>query len=79
MEGRRGCGFRKPYGETPEEKHIIQRIRAMRRKRRNGTPGMTLQEIADRLNGEGITTKDGKTWTPVQIFNMVGKAKEIRP
>lgn len=73
------CEGRKPYGETQEERHIIQRIRAMRRRRRNGTPGMTLQEIADRLNSEGIKTKDGKTWTPVQIFNVVGKAKEVKP
>ena len=73
------CEGRKPYGETPEEQKIVQRIRAMRRTRKNKTPGMTLQEIADRLNGEGIKTKDGKTWTPVQIFNVVGKAKEIRP
>jgi site-specific DNA recombinase len=70
---RRRIEGRKPYGETPEEKHIVQRIRAMRRRRRNGTPGMTLQQIADRLNSEKITTKNGKEWTPTQVFNVVGR------
>jgi site-specific DNA recombinase len=78
-EEKRRCEGRKPFGQTPEEKHIIQRIRAMRRRRKNGTPGMTLQAIAERLNEEGITTKDGKRWTPTQVFNVVGKAKEARP
>jgi site-specific DNA recombinase len=75
-QAKRRIEGRKPYGQTPEEKHIIQRIWAMRRKRRNGTPGMKLQEIADRLNGEGIPTKEGKKWTPTQVFNVVGKAKK---
>jgi site-specific DNA recombinase len=75
--GRR-CDGRKPYGDTPGERKIIERIRAMRRTRKNGTPGMTLQAIADRLNSEGIKTKDGKTWTPTQVFNILkpkGKSK----
>jgi DNA invertase Pin-like site-specific DNA recombinase len=67
------CEGRKKYGQTPEEQRIVQRIRAMRRTRRNRTPGRTLQEIADLLNAEGVKTKDGKTWTPVQVFNVVGK------
>ena len=67
------CEGRKAYGETPEEQKVVQRIRAMRRTRRNRTPGMTLQEIADRLNSGGITTKDGKKWTPTQVFNVAGK------
>lgn len=78
-QAKRRIEGRKPYGQTPEERHIIQRIRAMRRTRKNNTPGMTLQEIADRLNGEGIKTKDGKTWTPVQVFNLAGKAKKKEP
>jgi site-specific DNA recombinase len=74
---------RKAYGETPQEKKVIERIRAMRRTRRNRTPGMTLKEIADRLNSEGITTKDGKKWTPPQVFSVAGKkaskGKEAKP
>jgi len=67
------CEGRLPYGSTPEEKHIIERIRAMRRTRRNGTPGMTLQAIADRLNGEGIQTKAGNLWTPTQVHRLLRK------
>lgn len=78
-QAKRRIEGRKAYGETPEERHIIQRIRAMRRRRRNGTPGMTLQAIADRLNAEKITTKDGKEWTATQVFNVVGKTKEAKP
>jgi site-specific DNA recombinase len=79
-QAKRRIEGRKAYGRTPEEKHVIQRIRAMRRTRKNKTPGMTLQEIADRLNEEKIKTKDGKKWTPTQVFNVVGKAtKEARP
>lgn len=64
---------RKAYGDTPEEQKVVQRIRAMRRTGKNETPGMTLQQIADRLNAEGITTKDGLKWTPTQVFNVAGK------
>jgi DNA invertase Pin-like site-specific DNA recombinase len=73
--GRR-CEGQKPYGQTPEEQKVIQRMRAMRRTRCNGTKGMTLQEIADRLNDEGIRTKEGKRWTPTQVFNVVGKKRQ---
>jgi site-specific DNA recombinase len=69
------CEGRKPYGETPEEKTVIHRIRAMRRTRRNHTPGMTLQAIADRLNSEGIPTSLGKKWTPGQIHAWLNRKK----
>jgi site-specific DNA recombinase len=74
-QAKRRIEGRKAYGETPEEQRIVQRIRAMRRTRKNKTPGMTLKEIADRLNAEGILTKDGKKWTPTQVFNVAGKKK----
>jgi hypothetical protein len=44
------CDGRKPYWQTPEEQKVIQRIRAMRRTRKNGTPGMTMLDICDGLN-----------------------------
>lgn len=54
-----------PYGKIREgetlrdddaEQSIIARIRAMRAK------GLALRGIADRLNGEGIASKQGRTW-----------------
>ena len=66
------CEGRKHYGETSEkEAHIVRRIRAMRRKGRKGAPGMTLQAIADKLNGEDIPTRLGKQWTPTQVHNVL--------
>jgi len=38
------------------------------RTRKNSLPGMTLQAICDRLNGEGIITRLGKQWTPNQVL-----------
>ncbi|MEW6658785.1 MAG: recombinase family protein [Thermodesulfobacteriota bacterium] len=66
------CEGRKGYGETEEEQAVIRRVRAMRRTRKNKTPGMTLQQIADRLNGEGIKTKSGCKWTPTQVTRILG-------
>lgn len=68
------CEGRKAYGETPEEKTVIRRAKALRRKKRNGKPGCTLQEIADRFNGEGITTKDGGEWKPAQIQRLLQRS-----
>ena len=65
------CEGRRPYGENEDEQVVIRRIRAMRRRRRNGMRGMTLQAIADRLNSEGVPTKDGLRWRPVQIHRIL--------
>jgi DNA invertase Pin-like site-specific DNA recombinase len=35
--------------------------------------GATLQAIADRLNSEGHTTRQGKTWQPTQVMRLLGK------
>jgi site-specific DNA recombinase len=69
------CEGRKPYGDTEYEQAVVRRIRAMRRTRRNGTNGMTFQAIADRLNSEGITTKSGMQWRPVQIYRILARKK----
>lgn len=60
---------RKPYGETPEERAVIRRVKALRRNRK-GRPGHTLQEIADILNAEDIPTKTGGKWTTSQISRL---------
>jgi site-specific DNA recombinase len=62
------CGGRKRYGEDdPAEAAVVKRIKLMRRRRQRGLPGMTLQEIADKLNSEGIRTKDGKLWSRAHV------------
>lgn len=56
------CEGRKAFGETSDqEAKVVRRIRRMRSKGPKGAPGLTLQAIADKLNGEGISTRLGKT------------------
>jgi site-specific DNA recombinase len=69
------CEGRKAYGETPEEAQVIRRIKAWRRTRKNGVKGATLQEIADRLNAEGVTTKDGSRWQPAQVHVLLKRRR----
>lgn len=69
------CEGRPAYGSTPDQKKIIDRMRAMRRTRRNGTPGMTLKQVADRLNGEGVPTATGRQWTPSLVHNVLTPKK----
>ena len=35
--------------------------------------GMTLRAIAERLDGEGHTTRTGKPWNPVQVGRVLGR------
>ena len=66
------CEGAKRYGENSEEEQaIVARIRRMKRKRRGGHRGMTLQQIADQLNSEGVTTKRGKEWRPEQVRRVL--------
>ena len=65
------CEGRKRYGEdSAHEQEVVRRIKLMRRKRKGGLKGMTLQAIADKLNEEGIRTKTGKKWQRVQVMNV---------
>ena len=36
--------------------------------------GLTLEGIADKLNGEGHTTRRGKPWNPVQVARVLARA-----
>lgn len=72
-EGR--CEGRRPYGETPEEQTILRRMRAWRRKGRDGKPGRTYQEIAEMLNAEGITTGLGGAWSRGTVHRVLNRNK----
>jgi hypothetical protein len=48
----------------------------MRRVRKNGTPGMKVREIAERLNSEGERSKDGGLWTEVKVHNVLNAGKK---
>ena len=38
------------------------------------TEGLTLQQIADKLHGEGHTTRHGKSWNAVQVSRVLERA-----
>jgi len=64
------CEGAKAYGEdSPEEQHLIRRIRLLRRRRKGKHPGMTYKQIADLLNEEGIRTKKGKEWRAQSVYH----------
>ena len=68
------CEGRKRYGEdSPEEQGVVRRIKLMRRNRKGGLKGMSLQAIADRLNAEGIRTKTGKKWYRAQVNAVLNR------
>ncbi|MCK5256446.1 MAG: recombinase family protein [Deltaproteobacteria bacterium] len=71
-EDRGKCEGAKRYGEDSEqEQAVIRKIRAYRRNKRGNRKGLTYQEIANRLNEEGIPTKRGKQWSPMQIYRIL--------
>lgn len=53
--------------ENEEEIKLISRIRNL------NSRGHSYQQIADRLNREGITTKQGKTWNRNIVFHYAKK------
>jgi len=68
------CEGRKRYGEDdPKEQQIVKRIKLLRRNRKGGLKGMTLQQIADKLNEEGIRTKTGKLWRRAQVHAVLNR------
>jgi DNA invertase Pin-like site-specific DNA recombinase len=71
------CEGQKPYGATPQEAEILKRVRYMRRSSKYQS-GMTYQAIADKLNEEGITTKRGRQWTPVLVYNILKRNRKFK-
>ena len=49
-----------PYGSTDEEKEVLKRIGYFRRLQKGQHKRTTYQEIADKLNAEGIPTEKGR-------------------
>jgi DNA invertase Pin-like site-specific DNA recombinase len=43
------------------------------------TAGETLDAIANRLNGEGHTTRTGRPWNPVQVARVLERAEAAAP
>ena len=63
------CEGRKPYGLTPVEQAVVDRIKAMRKEKK------TFVDIAAALNAEGVPTRTGPgtKWHPTQIQRILGR------
>ena len=61
------CEGRKPFGTAPEERAVIEKMKAWRRE------GLSHAEIAVRLNAEGISTRmgPGTKWHPTQVQRVL--------
>ena len=68
------CEGRKHYGEeSEEERKIIKRITYMRRLSRGAEKRTSFQNIADKLNEEGIKTRLEKKWTASGVKRVVDR------
>lgn len=63
------CEGRKPYGSTPEERAVVERIRILRKERKS------FAEIAAALNAGNTPTRmgDKAKWHPTQIQRIVAR------
>jgi len=68
--GGQRCEGRKPYGATPEEKAVIEKMLAWRRDRKS------YAEISAALNAEGIPSGAGgqAKWHPTQVQRVLKRA-----
>jgi DNA invertase Pin-like site-specific DNA recombinase len=67
------CEGRKPYGSTPAEAAVVERIRSLRRKPVGGDR-LSFQAIANKLNEEGVATRSGGPWRPSVIGQIVNRS-----
>ena len=61
------CEGRKPYGTKEGEAEIVAKIQGLRTER------LTIVEIADRLNSEGVTTRSGGLWRFTRVRRILAR------
>jgi DNA invertase Pin-like site-specific DNA recombinase len=61
------CEGRKPYGETPEERTVVEKMKTWRKERKS------FAEIAAALNAEGVPPRSGaeSKWHPTQVQRVM--------
>jgi DNA invertase Pin-like site-specific DNA recombinase len=61
------CEGRKPYGETPEDQVVVEKMKTWRKEKKS------FVEIADALNAENIPTQSGgeSKWHPTQVQRVL--------
>ena len=67
-EGR--CEGRKPFGANPGEAETLELIRRLRRKPRGGDR-LSVAEIADKLNADGVPTRTGRPWNRGTVWAIL--------
>ena len=72
------CEGRRPYGSTPAEKAVLERVRSLRRYG-SAMRGRRLSfaKIAERLNAEKVPTRTGSRWQPSTVYGIVA-GNELR-
>jgi DNA invertase Pin-like site-specific DNA recombinase len=61
------CEGQKPYGSKEGESEIVNKIQGLRAER------LTIEEIAERLNVDGIKTRSGGRWQYTQIRRILAR------
>ena len=72
------CEGRRPFGYYPHELQAVDMIRALRRKRRDGSP-LSFADVADRLNALSISTRTGVAWSAGSVFAIMKRLTRSRP
>ena len=75
------CEGQLPYGydpARPQEAQVLKRVRYARRKSKYDGRKKSFQAIADELNADGITTRQGKRWDAALVFNILRKRKATK-
>ena len=62
------CEGRKAYGEKDGEAEVVAKIKGLR------TEHLTINEIADRLNCEGVKTRSGGRWHFTQVRRILSRS-----
>jgi DNA invertase Pin-like site-specific DNA recombinase len=59
------CEGRKPYGATPAEREVVERMRQLHH------AGSGYNAVCQQLNAEGITARDGGAWSTATVRRIV--------
>ncbi|MHC1765876.1 MAG: recombinase family protein [Verrucomicrobiia bacterium] len=66
------CEGRKPYGAKDGEAEIVTKIQGLRAER------LTITEIADQLNVEGVKTRSGGQWHYTQVRRILARGRPMK-
>lgn len=65
------CEGQKPYGYYEGEPQVVQRMRSLR------AGGMTVRDVAQALNADGIRSRSGRPWSHSVVAAVLARGKEV--